>query len=70
MIKVIGTIFGIQGYDAHTRGLANALDKQHPVKLDVNLPANWPMFASDRELQMIRREGKAQTNLIITLPIS
>jgi glycosyltransferase involved in cell wall biosynthesis len=69
MINIIGTIFGITGYDIHTRELANALGQITDVKLNVNLPPDWLRYVNDLELEMIKKEGDDEINLIITNPI-
>ena len=68
MINIIGTIFGITGYDSHTRQLANALSKYTDVRLEVSLPANWEKEATDKELSMIKKKPSNDINLIITNP--
>ena len=58
-INVIGSIFGITGYDSHAKGLVNALFKLNPnIKLDVPLPQNWVQQVNDAELAMIKQEPR------------
>jgi len=67
-INIIGTIFGTSGYDSHTRGLANALNKLIDVRLSVPRPTDWEKQINDSELKMLKRESKEEINLIIALP--
>lgn len=71
MINVIGNIFGTSGYAKHTRNLANALNKQVPVRLMTALMEGWERHVNDEELLMIKRqtEESYDTNLIITHPL-
>jgi glycosyltransferase involved in cell wall biosynthesis len=68
MINIIGTIFGTSGYAIHTRELANALSQFTDVKLSVDLPMNWQLEATDKELQMIKSTERADVNIIISTP--
>jgi len=70
MINCIGSMFGTSGYDIHFRELVNALSQLTEVKLSTGLPDNWSNLVNDRELQMIKRKGEADINLIITNPIN
>ena len=68
-LNIIGQIFGTSGYCNHTRGLANALNKIHDVKLTTQLPDKWELDCNDSELQMINRtDDLERINIIIDLP--
>lgn len=69
-IKIIGGILGNTGYDAHCRGLANALHEEGVyVKLDVPLTQDWTMRVNDAELLMInRKEEDDMIAVAIMLP--
>jgi len=67
-INVIGSIFGITGYDIHTRKLSNAL---HELGMDVSIHCpkipQWERFVNDAELNMLTKDYDANG---ITLMIS
>ena len=68
-INVIGTIFGLTGYDSHTRSLVNALYPLADVRLSTQLIPGWESQCNDAELNMIMKQGKeTDTTLIITTP--
>lgn len=68
MIRIIGTIFGISGYDIHTRRLANALQElTQDVKLDVPLPNQWQRFVTDAEYNMLTKESFVENDSIIAI---
>lgn len=68
--NVIGQILDTSGYSIHTRNLANALDKLHPVRLSVNLVPGWESVVTDRELVMLKRKPEEdEINIIVTNPI-
>ena len=53
-INVVGNIFGITGYDIHTRCLANALfNIGCDVRLECQKPDQWPRYCNDNEMKMI-----------------
>jgi len=66
-INIVGTIFGVTGYDIHTKKLANALYKLNPdIKLDVPLVQNWHTLVNDEELKMLKATPK-QSDVTIAL---
>ena len=66
-INLVGTIFGVTGYDIHTKKLANALYKLNPdIKLDVPLVQNWHTLVNDEELKMLKATPK-QSDVTIAL---
>ena len=68
-INIIGTIFGITGYDIHTRNLINALYKVADCRLTTQPPQDWMKHVNDAELDMINKpERKDDYNLIISMP--
>lgn len=68
-LNIIGQIFGTSGYANHTRGLANALMKEHDVKISTQLPNQWERETNDQELKAIlKQDSKDRTNIIIDLP--
>ncbi len=68
-INIIGTIFGLTGYDIHTRNLANALYKVADCRLTTQPPQDWMKHVNDAELDMINKpERKDDYNLIISIP--
>lgn len=69
-INVIGSLWGISGYDSHTRNLVNALTKFAKVRISTNPVHGWERLANDRELEMVKRAPeKDEINLIITHPM-
>lgn len=70
MINIIGSIFGVSGYDSHCRQLANALSKITDVRLTVGqVPQGAELGMTDRELSMVKkRPEKDEINLIVTVP--
>jgi len=52
-INIFGSIFGITGYDSHTRSLINALDKVADCRLLTQLAPGWESKVNDAELKMI-----------------
>ena len=69
MINIIGTILGSSGYDSHTRQLANALSKTTDVKLTTQLQPGQEKLLTDKELELIKKPGEPDINLIITAPL-
>ncbi len=68
-INIIGTIFGLTGYDIHTRNLANALYKVVDCRLTTQPPQDWMKHVNDAELDMLTKvERKDDYNLIISMP--
>jgi len=69
-VDIIGNIFGLSGYDRHTRGLANALnDVGIDVKLSVSLIEQWERQVNDFELNAITKTfDKDRTMIAITQP--
>ena len=68
-INIVGTIFGLTGYDIHTRNLANALYKVADCRLTTQPPQDWMKHVNDAELDMITKpERKDDYNLIISMP--
>ena len=68
-INIIGEIFGITGYDSHTRSLANALSKLTDCKISTKLPQNWERLVNDAEFKMImNKDERYDYNLIISTP--
>lgn len=70
MINVIGNIFGTSGYDSHTRGLVNELNKLVKCKLVTSLPPQFERDVNDAELVMIKLEQDYDINLIVTHPVN
>jgi len=68
MINVIGTIWGTQGYAVHTKNLARELNKLTEVKITTDLPRGFERVVEDDVLQMIKRKGIPEANLIIAQP--
>lgn len=53
-LNFTGTIFGQSGYDAHCRGLVNALYKCIPnIHLECTRPQDWARRVNDNELKML-----------------
>src|SRR3990167_10937703 len=70
-ITIYGDIIGSSGYNCHTRQLINALmDVGFDIKLHSNLPHNWSMYVTDRELLAITKEDDVKNSicLFIGLP--
>lgn len=69
-IHFIGTILGTSGYDAHCRGLVNALYKLNPdIRLDIPLPENWVRNVNDEEYKMITNENRvADITIMVATP--
>jgi len=70
-INIIGTIFGLTGYDSHTRNLANALYRVADCRLTTQPPQDWMKLVNDAELDMMTKpERKDDYNLIVSMPNS
>lgn len=68
MIAIYGPIFGTQGYAIHTKNLASAINKYHPVRLITELPQGWEFNVNDEQLEMLKRKGETDVNIFITQP--
>jgi glycosyltransferase involved in cell wall biosynthesis len=69
MINIFGDYFSSSGYGIHTRNLARAINKIHPVKVHAQLDPNNIRNLGDDELEMLKRTGEGDINLIITMPM-
>jgi glycosyltransferase involved in cell wall biosynthesis len=69
-INIIGSWFSGDGYSAHTKQLAIALEKQGiEVSVSCNKPADWIRGLSDIEFKILSRQPEnAEVNLFIGLP--
>jgi len=69
-LNIVGSIFGIDGYNAHCKQLAGALYELNPdIKLDVPLPPDWMRNVNDAELVMISKENRVpDVTIAITTP--
>jgi len=67
-IKIMGSIFGVSGYDIHTRRLANALyELTQDVKLEVPLIQDWVRYVNDAELSMITKQSFPEDETVIAI---
>lgn len=56
-IAILGNIFGLSGYDRHTRELANALHRiGADVSIECNKPQMWERLVNDFELNACTKE--------------
>jgi len=53
-LNIVGSLFGVTGYDIHTRNLFNALYQIMPqIKLDVPRPQGWELLCNDAEINAL-----------------
>ena len=69
MIEAYGDYFGCSGYSSHIRQLCRAINKIHPVKINVQVPPEAAKNLGDDELEMIKRTGQGEISLIVTMPM-
>ena len=68
-IKIIGGVFGQDGYASHIRQLSAALNKVVPVQIECGKPAGWEAHESEEMIEMLNRDfGEDVVTIAITLP--
>jgi len=69
-VNIIGTIFGMSGYDRHTRELANACNEIGlDVRLDVPKIPQWERYCNDFEFKSIEKPFDPEaTTIMISQP--